>query len=126
MAAKAGDAREATRDLVQSWIGEKIGWNGIGWRSDVLATRVFAWIAHFDEIVRRDQDDPLRRAMLTSLVAQLRHLARTASWEAAGATAKVTCDRRKRLPGLAAPHHWLSMRSRCPAAPPLDRARGRP
>ena len=51
----------------------------------MLATRIFAWIAHFDEIVRRDQDDPLRRAMLTSLVAQLRHLARTAAWEAAGA-----------------------------------------
>ena len=70
---------------MQSWIDENTGWNGIGWRSDVLATRVFAWIAHFDEIVRRDQDDPLRRAILTSLVAQLRHLARTASWEAAGA-----------------------------------------
>jgi hypothetical protein len=70
---------------VQSWIDENASWNGVGWRSDVLATRVFAWIAHFDEIVRRDQDDALRRAMLTSLVAQLRHLVRTASWEVAGA-----------------------------------------
>ena len=85
IAAAGGGAREATRDLVQSWIDENTGWNGVGWRSDVLATRVFAWIAHFDEIVRRDQDDPLRRAMLTSLVAQLRHLARTAAWEVAGA-----------------------------------------
>jgi uncharacterized heparinase superfamily protein len=51
----------------------------------VLATRLFAWIVHFDEIVKRDQDDPLRRAMLTSMVAQLRHLSRTAPWEAAGA-----------------------------------------
>jgi uncharacterized heparinase superfamily protein len=40
---------------------------------------------HFDELVKRDQDDALRHAMLTSLVAQLRHLARTASWEVAGA-----------------------------------------
>ena len=85
IAAVGGGAREATRDLVQSWIAENTGWTGIGWRSDVLATRVFAWIAHFDEIVRRDQEDPLRREMLTSLVAQLRHLARTASWEVAGA-----------------------------------------
>jgi len=73
-AAAGGTAREALRDLVQSWIAENTGWTGIAWRSDVLATRIFAWIAHFDEIVRRDQEDPLRRAMLTSLVAQLRHL----------------------------------------------------
>jgi uncharacterized heparinase superfamily protein len=77
--------RAATRELVQSWIAENTGWSGIAWRSDVLATRVFAWIAHFDEIVRREQEDPLRRAMLTSLVAQLRHLARTAAWEISGA-----------------------------------------
>jgi uncharacterized heparinase superfamily protein len=83
--AGGGVAREALRDLVQSWIAESPGWKGIPWQSDVLATRVFAWIAHFDEIVRRDHDDTLRRAMLTSLVAQLRHLARTAAWEAVGA-----------------------------------------
>jgi uncharacterized heparinase superfamily protein len=85
VAAAGGVARETLRQLVQSWITENTGWKGIPWRSDVLATRVFAWIAHFDEIVRRDQEDPLRRAMLTSLVAQLRHLARTAAWEAVGA-----------------------------------------
>lgn len=85
IAAAGGVAREAARDLVQSWIAENTKWTSPAWRSDVLATRLFAWIVHFDEIVRRDQDDPLRRAMLTSLVAQLRHLARTASWEAAGA-----------------------------------------
>jgi len=85
-AAAAGTvAREAVRELVQSWIDENTGSAGIAWRSDVLGTRVFSWVAHFDEIVRRDQEDPLRRAMLTSLVAQLRHLARTAGWEAAGA-----------------------------------------
>ena len=50
-----------------------------------VATRIFAWIAHFDEIVGRDQDHSLRRAMLASIAAQLRHLARTASWEVAGA-----------------------------------------
>jgi uncharacterized heparinase superfamily protein len=85
-AAAAGTvAREAARELVQSWIDENTGSTGIAWRSDVLGTRIFSWVAHFDEIVRRDQEDLLRRAMLTSLVAQLRHLARTAGWEAAGA-----------------------------------------
>jgi len=80
VAAAGTVGRAATRELVQSWIAENTGWNGIAWRSDVLGTRVFAWIAHFDEIVRREQEDPLRRAMLTSLVAQLRHLARTAAY----------------------------------------------
>ena len=78
-------SREALRELVQSWIAENTSWKGAPWRSDVLATRLFVWIAYFDEIVKRDQDDPLRRTILTSLVAQLRHLARTAAWEATGA-----------------------------------------
>jgi uncharacterized heparinase superfamily protein len=83
--AAGGRARETTRALVQSWIAENQGWKSLAWRSDVLATRIFAWIAYFDEIAKRDRGDPLRRAMLTSLVAQLRHLVRTASWEVAGA-----------------------------------------
>jgi uncharacterized heparinase superfamily protein len=85
LAATGGTARDAARELVQSWIAENANWNTLAWRSDVLATRVFAWLVHFDEIVKRDQEDPLRRAMLTSLVAQIRHLARTASWEVTGA-----------------------------------------
>ena len=79
-----GPARDAAGDLVKSWIRENTAWHDVAWRSDVLAMRVFAWIAHFDEIVRRDQDHTLRRAMLTSIAAQLRHLARTASWEVRG------------------------------------------
>ena len=80
-----GAARDAAGDMVRSWLRENNGWHSVAWRSDVLATRVFAWVAHFDEIVRRDPDHSLRRAMLTSMAAQLRHLARTASWEVAGA-----------------------------------------
>ncbi len=85
LAAAGGTARDAARDLVQGWIAENTSWNSVAWRSDILATRIFAWIVHFDEIAKRNQDDALRRAMLASLVAQLRHLARTASWEVAGA-----------------------------------------
>src|SRR5436305_11886717 len=82
----AGDeAREAARALILSWLGESAAWHPIGWRSDVLATRVFAWIVHLDELAGRDTDRPLRRAMLGSLAAQLRHLARTAAWEGSGA-----------------------------------------
>ena len=85
LATAGGAARDAAGDLVQSWLRENTAWHGLTWRSDVLATRIFAWIAQFDEIVRRDHDQALRRAMLTSIVAQLRHLARTASWEVTGA-----------------------------------------
>ena len=80
-----GVARDAAGDLVQSWLHENPAWPDVAWRADVLATRVFAWVAQFDEIGRRDQDHSLRRAMLVSLVAQVRHLARTASWKVAGA-----------------------------------------
>jgi uncharacterized heparinase superfamily protein len=96
LAAAGGTARDAARELVQSWIADNSAWHSLAWRSDVLATRVFAWIVHFDELVKRDQDDALRRAMLTSLVAQLRHLARTAGWERAGA------ERLRSLKGLIA------------------------
>jgi len=85
LAAAGGTARETARELVQGWLGENPGWHNLTWRSDVLATRIFAWVAQFDEIAGRDQDQALRRAMLGSLAAQLRHLARTAAWEVAGA-----------------------------------------
>jgi uncharacterized heparinase superfamily protein len=80
-----GAARDAASDLVRSWLRENAAWHDVTWRADVLATRVFAWVGHFDEIVKRDPDQSLRRAMLTSIAAQLRHLGRTASWEVAGA-----------------------------------------
>lgn len=80
-----GAARDKTGELVHSWLRENPAGAGVVWRADVVATRVFAWIAQFDEIIRRDQDQSLRRVMLASLAVQVRHLARTASWEVAGA-----------------------------------------
>ena len=79
-----GGARDAARALVQSWLTDNTGWHPIAWRTDVLATRVFTWIVHFDEIASREAERLLRRAMLVSLSAQLRHLARTAAWELTG------------------------------------------
>ena len=78
------EAREAARALIQSWLTESAAWQPIAWRSDVVGTRVFAWIVHLDEIASREADRPLRRAMLASLAGQLRHLARTAAWEQSG------------------------------------------
>jgi uncharacterized heparinase superfamily protein len=83
--ASAGDeAREAARAVIQSWLEDAVAWHPIVWRSDVLASRIFAWITHLDELAGRELDRPLRRAMLASLAAQLRHLARMAAWETAG------------------------------------------
>jgi uncharacterized heparinase superfamily protein len=79
------DGRDKARALVHGWIADNSRLRGIAWRSDVLATRVFAWITHFDEIAGRGGDPALRRAMLASLVAQLRHLWRTAAVEQTGA-----------------------------------------
>ena len=94
LAAVGGNAREEARALVFDWLAENTAWHPIAWRSDVLATRIFAWIAHFDEILGRDPDPETRRRLLASLVRQLRHLARTAAWECAGA------DRLRALKGL--------------------------
>ena len=77
-------ARDAARELVQSWLTQEIAYHSVAWRSDVLATRLFAWISHFDEIVGGGQHPALKRAMLESLAAQNRHLARIAAWELEG------------------------------------------
>jgi uncharacterized heparinase superfamily protein len=77
-------ARDPARALVQSWIAENTAWHPVTWRSDVVATRILAWIVHFEEIAGREPDRALRRAMLASIAAQVRHLARTAAWELAG------------------------------------------
>ena len=79
------NAREAARELVQSWLAKDVAWHPVAWRSDVVATRLFAWVTHFDDLSGRDQDLAWRRIVLASLAAQLRHLARTASWELDGA-----------------------------------------
>jgi uncharacterized heparinase superfamily protein len=84
LASAGEEAREAARALIHSWLEASAAWHPLGWRSDVLASRVFAWIMHLDELAGRDIDRPLRRAMLGSLAAQLRHLARTSTWESTG------------------------------------------
>lgn len=85
LAAVGPEAREAGRALIQSWLRENARWDPIAWRSDVIATRIFCWGVHLDEIAGRDTDRALRRAMLAAMSAQLRHLSRTAAWELSGA-----------------------------------------
>src|SRR5438045_4775318 len=59
--AVGAEAREAARALIQSWLRENTRWDPIAWRSDVIATRIFAWGVHLDEIAGRDADRGLRR-----------------------------------------------------------------
>jgi uncharacterized heparinase superfamily protein len=82
--ATGASARDPARALVGSWLVESSTWHPIAWRSDVVATRIFAWIVHFEEIAGRETDRSLRRAMLGSIARQVRHLGRTAAWELAG------------------------------------------
>ncbi len=77
--------RQTARELVQSWLAARIPWHSVAWRSDVLASRLFASIASLDDVAGRDKDPEFRRAMLIGLAGQLRHLARTATWEQEGA-----------------------------------------
>jgi uncharacterized heparinase superfamily protein len=85
LAAAGEDGRRAARELLHSWILENRNWHELAWRSDVLATRLCAWLAHFAEILRRGEDQAVRDAVAASLAAQLRHLGRTAAWECSGA-----------------------------------------
>ena len=80
-----GAGRESARALAHGWITDNARLRGIAWRSDVLATRIFAWITHFDEIAGRGAEPAVGRAVLESLIAQLRHLWHTAAWEQQGA-----------------------------------------
>ena len=83
--AVGASARDAARALMRSWLAENAAWHPVAWRSDVMATRLNSWLVHLDEIAHRDNDRPLRRAILASAAAQLRHLSRTAQWELTGA-----------------------------------------
>ncbi len=82
----AGSARRATaRELVESWLAEDIGRRSVAWRPDVTATRLFAWVTHFGEIAGASCPTSVRRALVASLSAHTRHLARAAPRELHGA-----------------------------------------
>jgi uncharacterized heparinase superfamily protein len=86
--------REAARKLILNWLGEPLDFDSVAWRSDVLATRLCAWISHFDDIFA-EQQPALRQTILSSLARQHRHLARVAGRDINGA------GRLRALKGLA-------------------------
>ncbi len=79
-----GAGRDKARELLASWLGEETLSHPLAWRSDVLGTRIFAWLTYLDEILRRGEDEPLRQKALSSLANQLGHLASTAASQSRG------------------------------------------
>ena len=68
-------ARDPARVLVQSWLSDGAVWHPVSWRSDYWRPASLPG-SRISTNSSNATDDPLRRAMLTSLAAQLRHLAR--------------------------------------------------
>jgi uncharacterized heparinase superfamily protein len=77
-------ARDSAGGLVQEWLAQKPDMGSIAWHPDVLATRLFAWIAHFDDIVGNQNED-FTRLVLASMSRQYRHLLRIGLSGLAGA-----------------------------------------
>lgn len=78
------EARQAARRLAAGWIENNGRWSLPAWRSDVLATRVVAWLAHYETFFASGGDD-FRRSVVASIVEQLRHLDRAMRLETRGA-----------------------------------------
>ena len=69
-----GDAaRRRARDLVGGWIEVFDRWDRLAWRSDILSTRLAAWVATFG-FFAESADEGFREAVLASLARQHRHL----------------------------------------------------
>ncbi len=74
--------RDTARELVRNWLSQDIDIRSPAWRPEVVGTRLFVWISHFDEVTGRDP--VMRRAILASLARQRRHLAGRTGREAEG------------------------------------------
>lgn len=68
-------ARDRARSLVAGWINHHNGWDPIGWRSDILAARVTAWLTG-SEFLLTGADKTFQQTFLAALTAQARHLGR--------------------------------------------------
>ena len=77
-------ARLRARALVANWIAHHNRWSPVAWRSDVLGTRIAAWLGRYDFFCA-SADELFREKFFTSLNRQVKHLARTATREADGA-----------------------------------------
>jgi uncharacterized heparinase superfamily protein len=63
------------RNLIDSWLDRQTKWNALTWRPDILATRLTAWLTHFDFVVY-DSEPAFQDRFVIALSAQSRHLRR--------------------------------------------------
>ncbi len=85
LAAVASEAAtEKARALLRTWLERHDRWHPLVWRADVMGERLYAWIAYAELVAPEAGDGALRRTFLRSLGRQVRHLRRSAGWEAIG------------------------------------------
>lgn len=77
--------REKAQNLIASWLGQEASADPLAWRPDVLGTRIFLWLTYLDAIFGREGEEPLRQKAVSSLAAQLGHLASIAGARSRGA-----------------------------------------
>jgi uncharacterized heparinase superfamily protein len=76
-AAESAITRANARALVDEWISLQGSWHPIGWRPDVLARRIIAWLSQ-STLILQDADVRFYRRYLRSLLRQVRYLRHTA------------------------------------------------
>ena len=76
-AAESGITRANARALVDEWILMQGSFHPVGWRPDILAHRIVAWLSQAP-LVLHDADDQFYRRFLRSLTRQVRYLRHTA------------------------------------------------
>ncbi len=87
--ALGGDvARRTARTLTADWMDRNAAWSPPAWRSDIIATRLVAWLCHYETFFASG-DDAFRARMVASMSAQHRQLARAFRLECQGA-ARIT------------------------------------
>ena len=78
------DARQAARTLTAAWINQHARWSATAWRADILASRIMAWLTHYD-VFFASADDAFRNRLMASIGRQVRHLSRVLPAEVDGA-----------------------------------------
>jgi uncharacterized heparinase superfamily protein len=70
-------ARNRARELVGDWLARATAWDALSWRSDVLGSRLAAWLGRYAYLTE-GAPERYRGALDRALVAQARHLQRIA------------------------------------------------
>ena len=77
------EARHKARDLTTDWLERNRDWALPAWRADVVATRLVAWLSHYETFFASGDDD-FRQRLVASMMAQQRHLGRALKFETQG------------------------------------------